>query len=156
MIHTAVVLRLEGISHDDLNHFYSVRSYLEINTAVLQDLGNPMESINSGAPGVTARTEEVQRPSRLDTQGSGGNHAAPCWLHSPWASLLSPQGPPVSFFSLLWDLLGKLDPKSSVLPFFQNHAKLHQRMHCWPLPPHEIHSAQKRGSFCLAFWEQRS
>ena len=90
MIHTAVVLRLEGISHDDLNHFCSVRSYLEINTAVLQDLGNPMESISSGAPGVTARTEEVQRPSRLDTQGSGRSHAAPCWLHSPWASLLSP------------------------------------------------------------------
>lgn len=73
-MHDVLVLRLEGISYDNLDHFHFVGNFNK-NSAVLEDLGNPTESIKSDAPGVRAKTEFVQTSSRLDTQGSGSNCA---------------------------------------------------------------------------------
>lgn len=63
-----LVLRLEGISRDNLDHFFA-GNYLLINIAILEELGNPMESINSVAPGSTDKEESTDilqaRYSRL-------------------------------------------------------------------------------------------
>lgn len=62
-----LVLRLEGISRDNLDQFFA-GNYLLINIAILEELGNPMESINSVAPGSTKEesTDILQaRYSRL-------------------------------------------------------------------------------------------
>lgn len=74
-MHDVLVLRLEGISYDNLEHFHFVGNFNK-NISLLEDLGNPTESINSDAPGVRAKTGFVQTSSRLDTQGSGSNCVA--------------------------------------------------------------------------------
>lgn len=51
-----LVLRLEGISRDNLYHFFFVGNYLLINIAILEELGNPMESLKSVTPGSTEKT----------------------------------------------------------------------------------------------------
>lgn len=74
-MHDVLVLRLKGISHDNLDHFHFVGNFNK-NITVLEDLGNPTESINSDALSVRAKTGFVWTLSRLDTQGSESNCAA--------------------------------------------------------------------------------
>lgn len=55
-----MVLGLEDISQDNLDHFYFVGICVTINADILDGLGSPVESINSEVLGVTTTMKRYE------------------------------------------------------------------------------------------------